>query len=125
MNRYEEEYIIHDCSTESFEGIRAQDMLPLLIRDFDFETLVPFANVIDPFVDRCVGHNFDANEERDRAFIDRVHAFDEQAIVSGALTPTHMYAAMKVVPCTEHHYLRGLSPGRCARRKIPAPTSRL
>ena len=124
MNRYEEEYINHDCSTESFEGIRAQDVLPLLIRDFDFEMFVPFGNVIDPFVDRCFGQNFDANEEWDRAFIDRVHAFDEQAILSGALTPTHMYAAMKTVPCTEHHYSRGLSPERCVRRKIPAPTSK-
>ncbi|MCW5965352.1 MAG: methyltransferase domain-containing protein, partial [Bryobacterales bacterium] len=35
-HRHEEEYINHDCSTEGFEGIRAQDILPLLIERFDF-----------------------------------------------------------------------------------------
>ena len=36
LNRYEPAYINHDCSTEGFEGIRAQDILPLLIEYFHF-----------------------------------------------------------------------------------------
>ncbi|MBZ5579901.1 MAG: putative Ig domain-containing protein [Acidobacteriia bacterium] len=126
LNRYEEEYINHDCSTEGFEGIRAEEVLPLLLRYFDFHLFVPFSNVIDIFVDRCFGHNFDAEGCWDRAFIDRVQAFDEQAILSGVLTPTHMYAAMTPAPCAEHLYSRGLTPERCVRRNgQAAPGNRL
>src|SRR5258706_14141056 len=90
LSRYEEEYINHDCSTEGFEGIRAQDILPLLIDRFDFPLFIAFGNVINVFVDRVFGHNFDLNGEWDRHFIDRVHAFEEQAILNGNLTPTRM-----------------------------------
>jgi len=124
LNRFEEEYINHDCSDEGFEGIRAQDILPLLLKDFDFHLFVPFANVIDPFVDRCFGHNFDANGAWDRGFIDRVHAFDEQAILDGTLTPTHMYAVLAPTPCREHLYSRGLAPERCVRREPAARGSK-
>ena len=45
--RYEEIYEDWDCSGESFEGIRAQDILPLLVEHFHFELFVAFANIID------------------------------------------------------------------------------
>ena len=117
LKRYEEEYVNHDCSTEGFEGIRAQDILPLLLRNFDFHMFIAFGNIIDVFVDRSFGPNFEVDGEWDRAFIDRVHLFDEQAILDGVLTPTHMFAVMTPVPCKEHHYARGLAPERCIRRE--------
>ena len=43
----------------SFEGIRAQDILPLLVERFTFDEFIGFGNVIDPFVDRSFGPNFD------------------------------------------------------------------
>ena len=55
LKRYEEEYVNHDCSTEGFEGIRAQDILPLLLRNFDFHMFIAFGNIIDVFVDRSFG----------------------------------------------------------------------
>ena len=116
LERYEEEYINHDCSTDEFEGIRAQDILPLLLERFDFHLFVAFGNVINVFVDRSFGFNFDAAAEWDRGFIDRVHAFDEQAIVNGTLTPTQMSAVMTPEPCAEHHYSRGLTPAQCIRK---------
>jgi SAM-dependent methyltransferase len=126
LKRYEEDYINFDCSFEGFEGIRAQDVLPLLLRHFDFQLFVAFGNVIDVFVDRCFGFNFDADGEWDRGFIDRVHAFDEQAILKGTLTPTHMLAAMTPEPCAEHHFSRGLTPERCVRRESQTvPSGRL
>lgn len=121
LNRYEEEFVNHDCSDAGFEGIRAQDVLPLLLEYFDFHLFVPFGNIIDPFVDRCFGPNFDAEGKWDRDFIERVHSFDERAILSGVLTPTHMYAALTPTPCREHLYSRGLSPERCVRRDRPEP----
>ena len=121
LKRMEEEYINHDCSTQGFEGIRAQDILPLLVERFDFRLFVALSNLMDVFVDRGFGHNFDVNGEWDRDFIDRLHACDEQAILSGRLPPTHMYAVMTPGPTDEHFYSRGLTPERCLRREQPAP----
>lgn len=94
LQRQEDAYVNWDCSSEGFEGIRAQDILPLLLERFDFRLFIGFANVIDVFIDRAFGHNFDANGEWDRVFIDRVHAFDEAAIEARELTPTHMMAVL-------------------------------
>ncbi len=94
LKRYEAMFEDFDCSLDGFEGIRAQDILPLLLDRFHFDKFVAFGNVIDPFVDRSFGHNFDAGDEWDRAFIDEVHARDEAGIADGTLTPTHMFAVL-------------------------------
>jgi SAM-dependent methyltransferase len=94
LNRYEELYENWDCSTESFEGIRSQDILPLLVANFHFQLFVGFANVIDPFTDRAFGHNFDVKHPWDLAFIDRVHERDEQDMLAGRIKPTHMVAVV-------------------------------
>jgi SAM-dependent methyltransferase len=83
-----------DCASRGFDGIRSQDILPLLVERFAFDVFIGFANAIDPFVDRSFGPNFSVDRDWDRDFIDRVHAQDEAAILSGAITPTHMLAAM-------------------------------
>jgi SAM-dependent methyltransferase len=95
LKRDEPEFLDWDCSQESFEGIRAQDILPLLIDRFDFEFFYGFANVIDPFIDRSFGHHFDADSAHDRAFIDRLHERDEGEILAGRITPTHMMASLR------------------------------
>ena len=80
---------------ESFEGIRSQDILPLLLDHFHFRLFFGFANVIDPFVDRSFGHNFDATAPWDRAFIDAVQERIEKEMVSGRIKPTHMLAVVE------------------------------
>ena len=91
---YEELFEDRDYSVEGFEGIRSQDILPLLRQHFHFELFIGFANAIDPFVDRAFGYNFDVAEEWDRRFIDRVHERDQEEIVCGRIGPTHMLAVM-------------------------------
>jgi SAM-dependent methyltransferase len=114
--RQEDIFVNVDCSHEGFEGIRAQDILPLLVERFAFDAFVPFANVIDPFIDRGFGHNFDASSEWDRAFIDRVHARDEAELARGRITPTHLIAAMCVGRKGESRYVGGRAPAQCIRR---------
>ncbi|NER79464.1 MAG: class I SAM-dependent methyltransferase [Leptolyngbya sp. SIO1D8] len=110
LNRYEEAYENWDCSHEGFEGIRAQDILPLLLDSFQCEQFISFGNVVDIFVDRCFGHHFNPDSEWDRAFIDRLHEVDESGFERGELTPTHMLAVfVKELSC-EPHYARGLKP---------------
>lgn len=94
LKRQEKNYINHDCSTQGFEGIRAQDILKLLVERFSFELFVPFANIITVFIDRPFGHNFDINNPSDLNFIDRVHAVDDELILNGTLKPTQMLAVM-------------------------------
>ncbi|HEX3633333.1 MAG TPA: class I SAM-dependent methyltransferase [Casimicrobiaceae bacterium] len=96
LKRQEDEFLDWDCSTEGFEGIRAQDILPLLVERFGFDVFIGFANVIAPFVDRSFGPNFSNDVQWDREFIDRVHARDETEIEAGRIKPTQMFAVMRV-----------------------------
>ena len=113
--RQESEFVDWDCSVSGFEGIRAQDILRLLVERFEFDLFLPFANVIDPFIDRSFGHHFDPQAEWDRGFIDRVHARDEEEMARGHLTPTHMMAVMCVGRHGEGRFLDGKPPGSCIR----------
>ena len=92
LKRREKTFRDWDCSREGFEGVRAQDVLPLLIERFDFDFFFAHSNLIDPFVDRSFGPHFDADSPADRAFIDRVQARDEAEILAGN---THMLAVLR------------------------------
>lgn len=124
LKRHEPEYINWDCSQEGFEGIRAQDIVPALLDRFAFETFIGFGNVVDVLVDRAFGHNFNAEGEWDREFIDRVHAFDEAGFAQGTLTPTHMLAVLRTEPVIEPFYSRGIAPELVARRVARLPSDR-
>lgn len=115
LRRLETELIDHDCSTEGFEGIRAQDILPLLVEYFHFELFIPFANIILTFIDRAFGHNFDPSNEWDRDFIDRVHDRDQQGILSGELKPTQMLAVLRNEPVETVLVAPTLTPEFCIR----------
>lgn len=115
LKRLEIEFGNWDCSREAFEGIRSQDILPLLIKKFHFDLFVGFANIIDVFVDRSFGHNFDPNGEWDRNFIDRVHAIDEVNLENGTIKPTHMTAAMTKQSSGPTITYKHLSPEFCVR----------
>jgi SAM-dependent methyltransferase len=123
LKRMEDEFDDWDCSQYGFEGIRSQDVLPLLAERFQFEIFIGFSNVVDVFIDRNFGHNFDAEGEWDQDFIDRVHAFDEAGLANGTLTPTHMLAVLRKERVAEPFFSRGLSPLR-AIRDPAAPSGR-
>ncbi len=94
-SRSDDEFINWDCSTEGFEGVRAQDILPELIKRFSFDTFLGFGNIIDIFIDRSYGHNFNLKSAEDCAFIDQIAQEDDRLIEAGILKPTHMLAALK------------------------------
>ena len=117
LGRHEDRFLDWDCAVDGFEGIRAQDVLPLLLERFAFDVFIAFGNVIDPFVDRSFGHHFDPDKEWDRDFIDRVHARDEAELAAGRITPTHMMAVMRVGAGGAPLTVDGLTPERCVRRE--------
>jgi SAM-dependent methyltransferase len=116
LKRMEKEFVNWDCSKEGFEGIRSQDILPLLIKHFSFEVFIGFGNIIDPFIDRNFGPNFDPNNEWDRNFIDRVHALDMTELEAGRIKPTHMMAVMKKKPVDQPKFHKHLTPEFCFRQ---------
>ncbi len=116
LRRHEEQFENWDCSISGFEGIRAQDILPLLLARFDFELFVGYGNLVDPFIDRSFGPHFDAGAPWDRDFIDRVHARDEADMLAGRITPTHMMAVMRHRPYAGPYLHRdGLPAHACVR----------
>lgn len=115
LSRFEEKYENWDCSTEGFEGIRAQDVLPLLRKYFSFEMFLGYGNLIDIFVDRGFGHNFDPDSQEDQRFIDEVAQLDEQLIESGELKPTHIIAVMRAPLVATPKYYKHLTPEFCTR----------
>lgn len=125
LQRFEERLLDWDCAQYGFEGVRAQDILPLLVERFEFEFFLPFGNLIDPFIDRGFGHHFDADGAWDRAFIDRVHARDVEELAAGRITPTHMLAVLQKRPFAgPRQWHSGLDPARCVRRPdaaVPQP----
>lgn len=115
LKRNEELYQNWDCSVEGFEGIRAQDVLPELLKRFHFKLFIAASSVVDVFIDRGFGHNFNVDNARDLEFVDRLHAYDEKALACGELTPTRLVAVMTLAPETGQ-FSRGLKPEACIRR---------
>jgi SAM-dependent methyltransferase len=94
FKQYDDWFENRDCSTEGFEGIRAQDILPLLVKMFSFETFFAYGNLIEPFIDRGFGPNYDPANPQDTALIDYVQELDEKLISQGILKPTNVTAVM-------------------------------
>ena len=116
--RVDEVYPDVDYSTEGFEGIRAEDILPLLLERFHPDAFITFMNVIDPFVDRIHGRNLDPDNSEDLHFIDLVAQLDDAALDLGLVSPTHLVGSFRTQPC-EARYPRGRSPRLVLRSEPP------
>lgn len=115
LQRQEDRFLDWDCSLEGFEGIRAQDILPLLLERFQPSVFLAWGNIIDVFIDRGFGHHFRQQSEWDLHFIDMVQAMDHAAITSGRISPTHMLARFqKSAPGCVHD--AGIGPHEAVRR---------
>ncbi len=114
LNRQEQSFMDWDCAQEGFEGVRAQDVLPLLLQRFSPRVFLAWGNIIDVFIDRGFGHNFASRSKWDLHFIDHVHAIDSQAIAEGSIKPTHLLARFQNEP-GECVHPTGLTPQQAVR----------
>lgn len=94
LKRFEEAYHNHDCSKEGFEGVRSQDILPLLVKNFHFERFLAYGNIPDVFIERCFGHNFSPDNTKDKAFVDFLEFLNRLLIDLGHIKPTMMFGVM-------------------------------
>jgi SAM-dependent methyltransferase len=115
LRRQEDEFVNWDCSGDGFEGIRAQDILPLMLERFHFRSFLGFSNLVDPFVDRGFGHNYDPASQDDCAIIDRIESRDELEIRAGRIKPTHMFAILTKEKAGQVQSLDHLTPEFCVR----------
>jgi SAM-dependent methyltransferase len=88
-------YTSVDHSTYSHEGVRAQDIVPILLQHFDFETFFAFGGGIMPFVERRLGFNFNPNDDADRNLIDRIHADDAANVAAARYPAAKMIASLR------------------------------
>jgi len=94
-----ENFVNYDCTSNGdFEGVRAQDILPLLLDKFGFERFVGFGGVSDIFLDKAYGPNFDLGKEFDIKFIQYIAALNTALIDSGIVKPTMMIATLSADP---------------------------
>ncbi|MBU1191297.1 MAG: class I SAM-dependent methyltransferase [Gammaproteobacteria bacterium] len=94
LKTLDKEYVNRDCSTQGFEGIRSQDILPILNQNFKFEKFFAFGNLVDVFTSRGYGANYNSNDELDKAFIDFIQYLNDLLIDLGHIKPTRMCAVM-------------------------------
>lgn len=90
FHRMEPTFLNFDCSGEGFEGVQAQEILPLMLKFFRFQKFLGYGGLIDIFIDRAFGHNFSTENEWGRDLIDFVHILNERLIDCGIIKPTMM-----------------------------------
>lgn len=91
----EPEFVNYDCSKVGFEGIRAQDILSLLVEYFEFEMFLPHCSFVTALIERRTGWNFNVNDPLDLDFVDRLEAQEQLLMKELKVKPTQMLAAMR------------------------------
>jgi SAM-dependent methyltransferase len=95
FKKIHKDFVNWDCSNKGFEGVRAEEILRLLIENFSFERFLAYGNLTDPFIERGYGHNFDVDQDRDKALIEFIHTINDLLIDLGYLKPTMMFAILR------------------------------
>ena len=104
LKRTEPIFYDWDCSGEGFEGIRAQDILPLILKRFYPSKFIGVGGFIDVFLDRSYGHGFDSKNDSDIRLIKCIAELNEHLLDINAVKPTIMFAHFTKVKCEEKCY---------------------
>ena len=122
FNKEVPDYINWDCSNKGFEGIRSQDILPLLCEKFSMSHFLGVGGFIDIFVERGYGHNFDVDDKSDTDLIDIMSILNDSLLETGAIKPTMIFAvARKKDPEIKTIIYKGLTPEAAIRRAPETP----
>jgi len=100
-----------DCLCHGgFEGIRAQDILPLLVERFRFEKFLGFGGLPEAFCNRFYGPNFDRAIPAHTRFVDSVEQLNSLLLELGVLKPTMMFAVLSNRGVPSPRFWKNLSP---------------
>jgi hypothetical protein len=117
LRRYSETFVDHDCSGEGFEGVRAQDILPLLLERFYPVAFLGAGGFVDILVDRGYGHGFNIKRTEDAAFVRFVSDLNEMLLDADMVKPTIMFGYFALQDQPERCF-----KDRSARRSVRGPT---
>lgn len=93
LQKLHETFTDHDCSKVGFEGVRAEDILDLVLKKFQPYKFVGAGGIIDMFVDRGYGHGFDVNDEQDVALIRLIADINEMLLDANVIKPVWTMAS--------------------------------
>ena len=83
-----------DFSKVGFEGIRCQDILPLMVKEFRFRKFYAFGGIVERFISLGFGPNYDAKNEDDLNFVRMLQVVNDLALDTGVIKPTQMIAEL-------------------------------
>jgi 2-polyprenyl-3-methyl-5-hydroxy-6-metoxy-1,4-benzoquinol methylase len=81
-----------DFSKSGFEGIRSQDIMPLINERFGYSKYYAFGGIVERFINRGFGGNFSEENEEDTRFVELLQKTNDDLIDSGKITPTQICA---------------------------------
>ncbi|MGC1496356.1 MAG: class I SAM-dependent methyltransferase [Sulfitobacter sp.] len=94
FNAFHENYLNFDCSKSGFEGIRAEDIQPLLVKKFCFSKFVAVGGFMDVLFDRGYGQSIDISNPREAGLVKFLSETNELLLESGRVKPTMVFAQM-------------------------------
>ncbi|MGH8031827.1 MAG: methyltransferase domain-containing protein [Luteimonas sp.] len=103
-------YISVDHSAYSSEGVRAQDIVKCLNKEFVFDLFFTFGGSIMPCVERRIGFNFSANDPEDLLFIDEIAKADRINIKNKVYPAVNMIAVLSKNGSAAHGVFMPISP---------------
>ena len=95
FGRVQPRYVPVDHAAYSNEGVRSQDVLACLLREFDAELFLTFGAAVMPFIERRAGFNFDRGRPEHTAFIDRIADEDEARLRAGDYPASNMILRLR------------------------------
>lgn len=120
LQRFNPTFIDHDCTQGGvdFEGIRAQDIMPLLLQRFHPFKFVGCGGIIDLFVDRGFGHGFNVKESQDLALVHMIAKLNDVLLDADIITPVWTMASFTKADrgC---RIFRARTPEKAVRRHDP------
>jgi SAM-dependent methyltransferase len=108
LKRLYAEFEDWDCSSSGFEGVRAQDILPLLVGTFSPRRFFAGGGIVDPFIERGFGFGFDTARDDDRRLVHFICQLNDALLDNGQITPTLMLAHF-YCEAGEEKFFRGRS----------------
>ncbi|WP_210208785.1 class I SAM-dependent methyltransferase [Roseiarcus fermentans] len=92
LKRLDDTFTDHDCSSDGFEGIRAQDVLPLILERFHPYKFLGCGGFVDLIVDRGYGRAYDVSKSEDVEWIKFLSRLNDILLDAGCIRPTLMLA---------------------------------
>lgn len=84
-----------DYSENSFECIRSEEILPLLLEYFEPQEYVVFDAFLTPLLDFRYGPNYDVDNKLDRSLVETIARLDQFYISNSVLKPTCLFGIFK------------------------------